>query len=253
MVKLRQKATLILLVFYWSALIVAAHIPIPMLVRKAGVSDKGLHFIAYLILTFLLWYAIRPNEKVKWHTFTAWLVLFIVTGYGAVDEVVQRFVGRTCDIMDIAANIAGILTALVIFSVFNFWPAALSAAVIVIFVLTNITKANPDQIMPHANIIFHLFAYAAFTLLWIQNIGLGSPDKKFDKKWLIEALSIPAGLLLLATLFSVFIGRYRSGADIVVSLGAIVAVAGLTYLKRHSKSLSGAFFKRPVQRVANQK
>jgi len=64
----QQKIIIILLAFYWPILFILAHIPIPQYVRKAGVSDKSLHFLAYLILTFLLWFAIRPDEKVKWRS-----------------------------------------------------------------------------------------------------------------------------------------------------------------------------------------
>ena len=51
---LRRKLTVIVLALYWPSLFILAHIPIPKVVREADVSDKSLHFLAYLLLTFLL-------------------------------------------------------------------------------------------------------------------------------------------------------------------------------------------------------
>ncbi len=49
----QQKVTIISLVSYWLTLFILTHIPIPLFVREAGVSDKSLHLLAYLILVFL--------------------------------------------------------------------------------------------------------------------------------------------------------------------------------------------------------
>jgi len=87
----RQKVTIILLVFYCLSFFILAHIPEPDLVSKAGVSDKGLHFLAYLILVFLLWFTISPDQKVVWRKAVVWWVFIVLTGYGAVDELLQGF------------------------------------------------------------------------------------------------------------------------------------------------------------------
>src|SRR4030042_2153286 len=138
----RQKLTIISLLVYWPGVFILAHIPIPRLVYKAGVSDKGLHFIAYLILVFLLWFAISPNRKVNWRKAAAWLVLIVVVWYGVFDEVLQGYVGRTCDIRDFFADLAGTVAGLVLFTFFTFWPVLLAVTGIAIFILTNLIRAN---------------------------------------------------------------------------------------------------------------
>jgi len=220
-----------LLVIYWSTLFILAHIPIPQYVRRAGVSDKGLHFLAYLILTFLLWFTIRPDEKVNWRRAAVWWALFIVTGYGAIDEVIQSFVGRTCDVKDIIANLAGTLTGLFLFSFFAFWSSALVVSGITIFGITNLLRANLAELLPTINVIFHLFAYAIFTVLWIQNMHLFIHRKSFEMKWLIQALAVPAGFLIMVKLFSVILGRYFTTPDTIASIGAIIAVVAAVYLR----------------------
>jgi len=227
---LRHRITIILLVLYWLTLIILAHIPMPQYVRKAGVSDKSLHFLAYLILTFLLWFTIRPDEKVNWRKSTVWWVFFIITGYGAADEVIQHLVGRTCDAMDIAANIIGILTGLLLLTFLTFWPAALVVTGIVIFGITNLLRANLAELLPVINTIFHLFAYAFFTGLWLYNMHLYKHRKSSGIKWFVKALAVPAGLLITVKIFAAIIGRNFTAPDTIASLGAVIAVIAAVYL-----------------------
>jgi hypothetical protein len=233
----RHRITIILLILYWLTLIILAHIPMPQYVRKAGVSDKSLHIFAYLILTFLLWFTIRPDEKVSWRKSTVWLVFIVVTGYGAVDEVVQSLVGRTCDAMDIAANITGILTGLLLFSFLTFWPAALCVTGIVIFGITNLLRANLAELLPVTNTVFHFFAYAFFSALWLYNMYLYTNRKSTVIKWFVMALAVPAGLLIIVKIFSAIMGRHFTAPDTIASLGAIITVVAATCLwNLHNKN-----------------
>ncbi|MBN2181966.1 MAG: VanZ family protein [Sedimentisphaerales bacterium] len=234
----RQKITIILLALYWSALFILAHIQIPQYVRKAHVSDKSLHFLAYFVLTFLLWFAIRPDEKVNWRKFAAWLVLLAVTGYGAVDEVIQSFVGRTLDPMDITANLAGTLSALLLSSFFFFWPGALIVTGIVIFGVTNFLRANLADILPVTNCLFFTFAYGTFSSLWIYNIYLRKRQKPAGTKWLKQALAAPVGLLIIAKILSAILGRPFAAADTIASAGAIATVTAAVYLWNYRQKKS---------------
>jgi VanZ family protein len=226
----RQKVTIILLVLYWLTFFILAHVPVPGLVRKVGVSDKGLHFLAYLILVFLFWFSISPDKKVKWGRAGVWWVFFLVTGYGAVDEVVQGWVGRNCDVMDIAANIAGTLVGLILFSVFTFWPAALFVAGIVIFGLTNIARTNPAELVPITNAMFYLFSYAIFSMLWIRYLHLFQLLKPPKSKWLMTALAGPIVLLLIVKLFSVILGKDFGLREVIISAASVAAVVAITSL-----------------------
>ena len=239
----RQKVTIISLVFYWPTFFILAHIPVPGLVRKAGVSDKGLHFLAYLVLVFLLWFAISGDKKVNWRRAGVWWVFFVVTGYGIVYELLQGCVGRNCDVRDMVANLAGTLAGLILFSVFSFWPAALLVVGTVIFGITNIARANLAELVPVTNAIFHLFAYAIFTMLWVQYMHLsfdfaqdGEPVEPFlslkppKPKWLMAALAVPIGLLLTVKLFSMVLGKVLGLREVIISVVAIAAVVAITYL-----------------------
>jgi len=227
---LRQKVTLISLVFYWPTLFILAHIPIPQLVLQAHVSDKSLHFLAYLILVFLLWFTISPDKKVSLRRAAAWLVILVMIVYGAADEVIQGYVGRSCDIKDFAEDLAGVLTALILLSFFSFWPAALLVAGVTIFGITNVSRTNLADVLPITNTMFHLFSYAIFTMLWLQFIGLFLSLKPPKLRWLTVSLALPTGFLLAVKLSSAILGRGFRLTDVILAVVGIASVVATIYL-----------------------
>ncbi len=226
----RQKLVVIFLLVYWPALFILAHIPIPLLIRRAGVSDKCIHFLAYLILVFLLWFATNPDKKVIWRKAAAWWVFAAMIGYGIADELSQSYVGRTCDVRDFGADVAGVVAGLVVLSLFTFWPASLLVAAVTIFGLTNVSRANLAELLPVTNAAFHLFSYAIFTMLWLQLVNLRLASKPPQLIWLITASALPAGFLLVVKLFSTILGRDFRFLDVILAAGGIVAVVVTIYL-----------------------
>jgi VanZ family protein len=228
----KQKPIIISLLIYWPTLFVLAHIPIPQLVRKAGVSDKIIHFVAYLVLVFLLWFVISPGRKVNWRRTTAWWVFFGAVCYGIFDELMQGVVaGRSCDAMDFLADLAGVLTGLILFAFFTFWPAFLVVAGITIFALTNLTRVNLADLLPTAaNVAFYLFAYGFFAAIWMQNMHLLSSLRAPKIKWLIAASALPICFLAAVKLFSVAVGRDFRWQDVIIAAVGIVVVVITIYL-----------------------
>lgn len=219
-----------MLLLYWPIIFVLAHIPIPQLVYKAQVSDKTLHLVVYLILVFLLWFAVSPDKKVNWSKAAVWWVLLITAGYGGIDEILQGYVGRSCDIKDFLADLVGVGLGLILFSFLRFQPALLTVTGIVIFCLTNTARANLAELVPVTNAMFHLFAYAIFTMLWIRQIHL-VVSKTSKLKRLIIALAVPTGLLLVVKLFSAISGRYFTLFDVITSItGIAIAAAGYVFI-----------------------
>jgi VanZ family protein len=241
-----RKFAILSLALYWPALVVLAHIPIPESVRRAHVSDKCLHFLAYLVLAFLLWFSVRPDAKVNWRKISVWLIFFGLMLYGSVDEVVQSYVGRTCDIKDVAANFTGVLFALVLLTFIRFRPAALITAGVVIFAVSNIAKANMAQMFPAAYGVFHFFAYAIFTVFWLLNMNLFLAKKNAKLRWLILAAGVPMIFLFTVKLLSAFLGRGIEVEDIIVPLAAILSVTAVSclidlYSGRINNKQSGIF------------
>jgi len=230
----RRKLAIISLAIYWPTLFVFAHIPIPEEVQRAGISDKALHFLAYAILVFLLWIALHPERKVRWRKATVWWVLLTVGAYGIIDELLQDYVGRSCEMADLAADLAGAFTGCVILTFFTFWPAAVIIVAAIIFGLTNIARERLADVVPVANAMFHLFSYAVFTLIWIRymappQVRLSDSLRalKPNRKWLITALAAPIALLVVVKGYSMAQGRDFPIQDVILSVVGIGGAVGI--------------------------
>jgi hypothetical protein len=172
------------------------------------------------------------------------LILIIITVYGSVDELVQKYVGRVCDVMDIAANLTGILTGMFIFSFLSFWPSALVVTGIVIFCMTNIMQTNLADLLPVTSSIIYSIAYLIFTAIWLQNMHLLFSRNDLKLKFFLIATGLPAGLLITVKIFSLILGRDFRMQDITLSLSTVTIVVSITYLKKFT-------FNRPWRNSAN--
>lgn len=165
----RRKVMILALALYWPTLFVLAHIPIPQVVREADMSDKGLHFLMYAILTFLLWSVIRPRVKVDWRRASGWLVLLAVLAYAVCDEGLQHFVaGRSADPKDLVADMSGAIATLAVFSVCSFWPAGAIISAMAIYMLPVLARKDLMSLLPVMTSVFYVGGYAFFTLLWMR-------------------------------------------------------------------------------------
>ena len=223
--------TILALILYWPALFILTHMPMPDIVRRADVSDKTLHFLAYLVLAFVLWFAVAGDRKVNWRRAIAWWVLFIMVVYGILDEWLQGYVvGRSCDVRDFYADVAGAFTGLILLSCFTYWPAGLLVAGTVIFSSINLTQANLAELLPTANAVFHLFGYAIFTMLWVQYVHPFFPASARRLKWLVTALSLPVALLATVKVFSIILGKDLAAREMIIAVVGIATVVAAAYL-----------------------
>ncbi len=221
----QRKISLITLAIYWPALIFFAHIPVPESVRNADVSDKSLHFQAYLVLTFLVWFSVKPHEKVNWRKFPVWLIFFGLTAYGAIDEVIQGFIGRSCDAKDLATNVLAIFCGLSLMTVMSFLPAALLISGIVIFGIANVARTDLSDLFPLAYGVFHFLSYAIFTAFWILNMDWIFLKKPGKLKWSIIAIGFPFCFLIIVTITSFLLGREINLEDFIVPISAIITIS----------------------------
>ncbi|MHC4742722.1 MAG: VanZ family protein, partial [Planctomycetota bacterium] len=203
----RRKSAIILLAIYLPVLFVLSHIPIPAKVHNAGVSDKVLHFLAYLVLVFLFWIALNPERKVCWRERSPWAVVLIMLAYGIIDEVLQGFVGRSCDARDLAADLIGVFAGLILLTFFTVRLAAVIVCGMVIFGITNVAKVKPADYVTLADTVFHLVSYAVFTLLWIHCMRRFPFSSVSKWQWLAVALAMPAALLLAVKGYSISLGK----------------------------------------------
>jgi hypothetical protein len=225
----RQKKTIVVSVLYLITLFTFTHIPIPQVVYQANVSDKWLHFLAYMNLFFLLWFSINPDKKANWLKWGTWLIFLGAVISGAADELTQPYTGRTCDILDFVADAEGIFAGLVIFTFLTFWPSLLAVWAISIFGVATLISADLSKVAPTLDTVYHVLAYAGFTLIWTQLINLYLSPKTIIRRLLL-IMSLPLGLMFFVKSSSMLFGRYFTTAEMLLSGSAIIVAAIATCL-----------------------
>jgi len=237
----RHKSALIALGVYWPFIFWLTHIPVPDLARQSGMSDKAMHVMAYAVLTFLIWFAISPYHKVRWNRPGAWIVLIAVVLYGLIDEVLQGRVGRSADVKDFAANLFGVTLALGVLSILSFWPALLTVSGIFIFVISNLSKLLTLPQYHTLSSVFHLTAYAAITLIWIQYTERRSEWNVPRSRWLVHVCVLPLGLLFIVKMAAFLIGRRMEWIEIpaaLLGIGLTVLTSWWMLLGNHKKKVA---------------
>lgn len=225
---LRQKITFAVLAVFWVTLLITTHIPIPKIVYQANVSDKWLHFLAYINLVFLLWFTLKPQGTVNWNSIMAWLFLIIIIVSGGMDELTQPPFGRTCDLYDFLTDVFAVITGLVIFTFLAFWQSLPAMLAITIFGLTNLAKANLSKLVPIADDAFHIFAYAGFTLSWLQFMRVYLPYVMGIRRLLL-LINMPVCLLFVVKTASLLLGRHFAATDLLFAALGICSVITITY------------------------
>ena len=230
----RHKITIAVAVSYFIALFVSTHIPIPKIVYKAGVSDKWLHFLAYMNLFFLLWFSVFNDKKANWRKLAVWVIFLGAIICGGVDEISQPYTGRTCDFWDFMADAKGVSAGLIIVTFLTFWPSLLAVWAISIFGEATLISADLSEIAPILDAVYHVVAYAGFTLIWAQLINLYLSTRTIISRFLLM-ISLPFGLMFFVKVSSMFLGRYFTTIEMLLSGGAIIVAAIATWLSARKR------------------
>jgi VanZ family protein len=228
----RHKYILTALLTYWPALFIVTHIPVPEIARKSGMSDKAMHFLAYLVLVCLVWLAISPYKRVNWMKVKCWVVLAVIVWYGAIDEWLQARVGRNADVHDFYADLLGGICGLLLLSVFSFWPALLVASASVIFGMTNFSRATLIGGSFFVNSAFYFVSYMFFALVWVQYMDRNEFVRKYFKRslgWFAIASGLPLLLLGVVKVCSFIMSRPVYLVDTLTSVAAIACAVGVSY------------------------
>jgi VanZ family protein len=102
---------------YLALLLTLTHLPKLGPLPEVPGKDKTLHFVAYFIAALFCHVAFasqaRPLRKL-------FLIVASLMTMGALDEITQPYVNRTCDICDWFADISGIGVATILYSIYLF-------------------------------------------------------------------------------------------------------------------------------------
>ncbi|TWU51652.1 VanZ like family protein [Rubripirellula reticaptiva] len=102
------RLAIVALAIYWIAIFTGTHLP-AVHDFSPKVNDKIKHFSAFFGLALLMCYTTNSDRLLKRFA----MIAAVGMAYAAFDEITQGLVpGRTTDVMDFAADTAGILTAI---------------------------------------------------------------------------------------------------------------------------------------------
>jgi VanZ family protein len=92
---------------YWLGIFYLTHLP-PERLPKTRIADVHAHFTAYAVLAVLLLWSLHYTPLSP--RAAAWWVVGLCFFYGAIDEVLQIPIGRTCSMKDWIADATGAVT-----------------------------------------------------------------------------------------------------------------------------------------------
>jgi hypothetical protein len=216
-----KKFFIAVLIFYWLGIFIATHIPIPGWTRKMGISDKTMHFVAYMTLAMLLWLGTSFEQKADWKKLRAWLLTAIVLLYGVADEISQHFIKRSTDIKDFAANVLGIAVAMAIVTILPARHAAMIFITVCPLFLPAFVRSQliiQDSI---SEVGIYLAGFAAITIAWIKYLSpVYLPDFR-QTKLLLLCSAGPTATLGIVKLYAILTGK---PLGMTAALGAFIAI-----------------------------
>lgn len=116
--QLSSRVWLVILIGYWGTMFVSTHIPDPLTGLASQGSDKVLHVTAFCVLAVLV--ALNAECQFGELRLRHYAVLAIVLAvYGALDEILQQFVGRHCSFKDWMSDVCGAILGLWLFNIFR--------------------------------------------------------------------------------------------------------------------------------------
>lgn len=224
-----QKFFTFILIFYWLGIFVATHIPVPGWTGKMGISDKTMHFAAYMTLALLLWFSTSFEKKADWKKLRPWLLSAIVLIYGLVDELLQHFIRRSADPEDFAANTLGLATAMVLVTVLPACHAAMILITVCPFFLPALVKSQllkPDSILEAT---VYLAGFAGVTFAWIKYLSSIFYVNSRRAKFLPVFFAPPAATVAAVKLYA---GLTDKPLDATALLSAFVSITLTLFIWR---------------------
>ncbi|MDD5011725.1 MAG: VanZ family protein, partial [Phycisphaerae bacterium] len=218
-----RKLLPIVLIFYWVGIFFATHIPVPDWTRKMGVSDKIMHFAAYLVLMLLLWLSINFEKKANWKKIQTWLLMGIVAVYAVFDEGSQYFIGgRSADFRDVIANLLGVGGAMILVTILSGRHTAMIPFAICPIFLPALVRS---KLIPQGTIIeagIYAAVFVIITIAWIRYISF---VYKFDIKrirYIPIFLGGPTAILAIVKTCAVFTSKPMEKIIIISTLAFVV-------------------------------
>lgn len=136
-----------------------------------GMSDKTMHFIAYMVLALLLWLGTSFEIKADWKRLRPWLLSAIVILYSAADEISQYFIHRSTDILDFASDALGAAAAMVTVSILSAYHIVMVIFTVCPLLVPGIVRSHLVEQGSILEYAVHITGFAIITTAWIKHLS----------------------------------------------------------------------------------
>jgi|GEM_PF-2199276 len=212
-----------ILIFYWIGIFFATHIPIPYWTRRMGVSDKIMHFAAYLVLALLLWLSTSFEKKANWKKIRPWLLMGIVAVYCISDELSQYFMrGRSVDPYDLIANILGATAAMTLVTIIPSQHAAMALFVICPVFLPALVRSTLIAQGSMVEIAAYSTSFVIITIAWIQYFSSVYKLNPKQLKYIPIFFAGPVGTAAILKIYAMLTNKPMGKAAILSAFAAII-------------------------------
>jgi hypothetical protein len=211
------------LILYWVGIFFATHIPIPYWTTQMGVSDKTMHFAAYIVLTLLMWLSTSFEKKANWKKIHPWLVIGIVMIYGMFDELSQYFIkNRSVDRYDLASNFLGTVAAMAMVTIIPCQHAAMTLFIICPVFLPALVRSN--LIVQGSIVEFATYAasFVIITIAWFQYFSSVYKLNLKQLKYIPIFFAGPAGTVAILKTHAVLTNKPMGKTVILIAFAAII-------------------------------
>ncbi len=213
------------LAVYWPVMFISTHLPANKIPRIEVVGkDKTLHFVACFVLTMLFWLVFYRDRRPSFRNKNLYLVIILVSCYGILDELTQKFVGRNCSFFDWIFDVSGAAAAIMTLFLLQRLSHWLTAFWCGLFIFTHF-PGKPPVVLPYPwnqmGLIFYMFAYITLTFLWWRCL---CPKPKFmvNRAILTYTLLFLPAYAVFDQMINLIMRRDFIVSELLVALGAII-------------------------------
>lgn len=188
-----------------------------------GVSDKTMHFAAYMVLTLLMWLSTSFEKKANWKKIRSWLLIGIVVIYGMFDELSQYFIkNRSVDSYDLISNFLGTAAAMAIVTIIPCQHAAMTLFIICPVFLPALVRSTLIAQGSMVEIAAYAASFAIITIAWIQYFSSVHKLNLNKLKYIPIFFAGPVGTAAILKIYAAITNKPMGKTAILSAFAAII-------------------------------
>ena len=195
-----------------------------------GMSDKTMHFIAFFALAIMLWLTVSFEKKANWLELKTWLISLLTVIYAIIDEYLQSLMNRSADVYDIAADVAGVLTALIVMTFITGVNGLMVLVNLSVFIPPYIINSGLIKSSSILESVVYFLGFAILTASWIAYLKTVAFLKLDWWEWVFSAGCFAAFILTAVNFFAHFTDKPFSNVALISAAAAILLTVTTAFI-----------------------